>query len=174
MSGIADLLKSKIADVPDFPKPGILFKDITPVLAHGPSLARVVDAFAERYDAMKVGAVAGIESRGFLFAVPLALRLGVGAVLIRKPGKLPRETHSWEYELEYGTDRLEVHREDLQAGQRVVLIDDLLATGGTMNAATELVRQAGGDPVEAAFVVELGFLKGRQKLSIPSLSLVEY
>ncbi|MEM1022808.1 MAG: adenine phosphoribosyltransferase [Myxococcota bacterium] len=174
MSGVSDLLRSKIADVPDFPKPGILFKDITPVLAHGPTLARVVDAFAERYARLKVDAVAGIESRGFLFAIPLALRLGIGAVLVRKPGKLPRNTHERSYELEYGTDRLQVHQEDLQAGQRVVVIDDLLATGGTMSAATELVRHAGADPIEAAFMVELSFLKGRTKLSVPSFSLVEY
>jgi adenine phosphoribosyltransferase len=152
-----------LRDVPDFPKPGILFKDITPLLASPAAMQTAIDRMA----AMSVGRVdrvAAIESRGFLFGVPVALRLGVGFVPIRKPGKLPWKTNRVEYVLEYGTDAVEIHQDALAKGERVLLIDDLLATGGTMAAACELVEACGGHVAACVFAVEIGFLGGRQRL----------
>jgi len=157
-------LRDHIRDIPDFPKPGVLFKDITPLLGHAGAFARSIDLLADHFQGRGVDAVAAAEARGFLFGPPLALRLGVGFIPIRKPGKLPYSTVGVEYALEYGTDRLEVHSDALQPGRRILLLDDVLATGGTMVACRELVRQAGAEVVACAFVIELGFLGGRAKL----------
>ncbi|MCK5944820.1 MAG: adenine phosphoribosyltransferase [Planctomycetes bacterium] len=154
-------LASLLRDVPDFPKPGILFKDITPMLASPEAMHAAVDRLAA-LDCGKVDKVAAIESRGFLFGVPLAMKLGVGFVPIRKPGKLPWRTNRVEYVLEYGTDAVEIHEDAVQQGERVLLVDDLLATGGTMAAAVQLVEACGGTVAACAFVIELAFLKGRQ------------
>lgn len=152
-----------LRDVPDFPRPGIVFKDITPLLASADALRTAI----ERLDALDFGRVdriAAVESRGFLFGVPLALRKNVGFVPIRKPGKLPWHTNRVEYVLEYGTDSVEIHEDAIRPGERVLMIDDLLATGGTMAAGCELVRACGGEIAGCAFVVELAFLAGREKL----------
>jgi adenine phosphoribosyltransferase len=157
-------LAAFLRDVPDFPKPGILFKDITPLLSSPAALQHAVDRFA----ALKVGRidkVAAIESRGFLFGAPLALALGVGFVPIRKPGKLPWKTNRVEYVLEYGKDAVEIHQDAVKHGERVLLVDDLLATGGTMGAACQLVEACGATVAACAFVVELQFLAGRKRLS---------
>jgi adenine phosphoribosyltransferase len=168
-------LKALIRDVPDFPLPGILFRDVTPLLRDPAGLKQVVDAFADRYVGRGVQVVAGIESRGFLFGAPLALALGVGFVPIRKLGKLPAEKISREYALEYGTNALEMHRDAVQPGERVLLIDDLLATGGTARAAAALIEELGGEIAEVAFVIELAFLNGRSALEgYPVHALMEY
>jgi len=164
-----------IRDVPDFPKPGILFKDITPLLRDGEALSHCVEQLMERLRGRKVDVVAGIESRGFLFAAALALRLGVGLIPMRKPNKLPYRRMSETYALEYGTDTLEIHEDAIRRGERVVLVDDLLATGGTMSAARKLVERAGGEIVACLFVIELAFLKGRQRLDgVPVEALLAY
>jgi adenine phosphoribosyltransferase len=159
-----DDLKVWIRSVPDFPIPGILFYDITTLLKRPEGLAAVIEALIEQYRDEQVDIVAGIESRGFMFGTPLALELNAGFVPIRKPGKLPAETIHREYELEYGNNRLEIHRDAIQPGQRVLVIDDLLATGGTAKASIELIEELGGTVVGAAFVVELAFLNGRETL----------
>ncbi len=167
-------LRAHIRDIPDFPKPGILFKDITPMLAHGPALRWTVDHFAERYRGA-VDIVLGIESRGFIIGSAVAYALGVGLALVRKPGKLPSETFAAKYELEYGSDALEIHRDAFGHPCRVLILDDLLATGGTAGAAIALVDRLRGEVVECAFVIELEFLKGRQRLAPhPVYSLVQY
>ena len=158
-------LKTLIRNVPDFPMPGILFRDVTPLLRDPAGLRQVVDAFAERYRGQGIDVVAGIESRGFIFGAPLALALGVGFVPIRKPGRLPYDKVSREYALEYGTNVLEMHADAVQPGQRVLLVDDLLATGGTANASAHLVEAIGGVVAAAAFVIELEFLEGRKALA---------
>lgn len=157
-------LKALIRDVPDFPMQGILFRDVTPLLRDPRGLAQVVDALADRYRDQGIEAVAGIESRGFIFGTPLAVALGVGFVPIRKLGKLPADKITREYALEYGTNSLEVHRDAVRSGERVLLVDDLLATGGTARAAAELLEELGAQVVEAAFVIELAFLNGRAAL----------
>ena len=157
-------LATFLRDVPDFPKPGILFKDITPLLAEPRALAAAIDRFAA-LDFGKVDKIAAIESRGFLFGAPLALRHGIGFVPVRKPGKLPWKTNRVEYVLEYGTDAVEIHQDAIRPGERVLLVDDLLATGGTMGAACQLVEACGGAVAGCAFVVELCFLPGREKLA---------
>lgn len=157
-------LKALIRDVPDFPLQGILFRDVTPLLRDPGGLSQVVDALAERYRGQGIDVVAGIESRGFLFGAPVALALGTGFVPIRKLGKLPAEKVTREYALEYGTNSLEVHRDAVKPGERVLLVDDLLATGGTARAAASLVEDLGGTVVETAFVIELAFLNGRAAL----------
>lgn len=164
-SDLSARVRDLIKDVPDFPKPGIVFKDLTPVFKHGPTAAAISKMFAERYDAMGVDAIVAIESRGFLLGAPIAGHMEKSLVLVRKPGKLPRETISQSYELEYGTDTLELHKDALTEGQKVVVIDDLLATGGTAGATCDLVRQTGATIAEVAFLVELGFLDGRKRLS---------
>jgi adenine phosphoribosyltransferase len=170
-SPLADLIRN----VPDFPIPGIQFKDITTLLRNGPAFKQVIDLFVERYRDRKVDAVVGIESRGFILSAPLAYSLGVGLVPVRKPGKLPAVTYSVEYELEYGTNKLEIHRDSFAPGARVLVIDDLLATGGTIRAACELVEQAGAEVEEVAFMIELEFLHGREKLEkYPVFSLIKY
>lgn len=157
-------LRPYIRDVPDFPKPGILFRDITPLLADARAFRATVDAMVERYRSQDVQAVVGIESRGFLFGTPLALALEAAFVPMRKVGKLPSQTLSRSYALEYGEATLEIHRDALEKGQRVVIVDDLLATGGTARAAAELVEEAGAEVVELAFLIELAALQGREKL----------
>ena len=158
-------LEQYIRDVPDFPKKGIVFKDITPLLADPAALGEAVARLAAPYESKAVELVTGIESRGFIFGSLVAQRLGVGFVPIRKPGKLPARTISATYELEYGTDTVEIHADAVRPGQKVLMVDDLLATGGTMAAACRLVGQLGGEIVGVAFVIELCFLHGREKLS---------
>jgi adenine phosphoribosyltransferase len=170
-----DELKKMIREVPDWPKPGILFYDLTTLVQNPRGLSRVVDNLAERYRSEKIDVVAGIEARGFILAPAVALRLGTGFVPIRKPNKLPWKTSRVTYQLEYGTDTLEIHQDAVRPGQRVLLIDDLLATGGTAAAAVTLLRQLGGEVTGTAFIVELTFLNGRTKL--PGLdvhSLLQY
>lgn len=157
-------LKSYIREVPDYPKPGILFYDITTLLKDPEGLRRVLDAFHERYREQKIDKVVGMESRGFIFAPTLAYQLGAGFVPVRKPGKLPAETISETYELEYGTDSLEIHKDAIGAGERVLIVDDLIATGGTAAATARLVETAGGEVAGFGFLVELTFLNGREKL----------
>jgi adenine phosphoribosyltransferase len=153
-----------VRDIPDFPKPGIVFKDITPLLADSLAFRAAVDAFVERYRG-QVDMVLGIESRGFIVGGPVAYGLGTGLALVRKPGKLPHNTYAARYELEYGTDTLEIHHDAVGNGHRVLIIDDLLATGGTCSAAVELVERCGGNVVGCAFIIELGFLNGRKRLA---------
>ncbi len=168
-------LANLIRDVPDFPVPGILFKDITTLLRNAAALREVVTLLADRYADAQVDIVAAIESRGFIFGAPLAVQLGAGFVPVRKPGKLPAQTISESYTLEYGTNTLEIHMDAIQPGQRVLVVDDLLATGGSARAAVNLVERLGGKVVGLAFVVELDFLNGRQKLiGYPVHSLVHY
>lgn len=157
-------LKSKIRDVPDFPKKGIVFKDIAPLLGDAPSFKKAVDLFADRYREAGIDKVAGIEARGFILAAAIAYKLGAGVVPIRKPGKLPYQTYRETYQLEYGTDAVEIHVDAVEPGQKVLLVDDLLATGGTMGAAANLVKRLGAEIHELAFLVELSFLNGRQRL----------
>lgn len=167
-------LRRHIRDIPDFPKPGILFRDITPLLADGPALRWTIDHLSERYRG-SVDIVLGIESRGFIIGSALAYALGVGLALVRKPGKLPFQTFSAEYELEYGRDVLEIHRDAFGHTTRVLIVDDLLATGGTASAAIRLVEHLRGEIVECAVIIELDFLKGRQRLAPhPVYSLVHY
>lgn len=168
-------LKSRIAEVPDFPKPGISFKDITPVL-HDPELSRRVTwAIAEFGRELQIDCLAGIDARGFLFGMAAAQELGVPFLPIRKQGKLPRSTYQVDYELEYGSASLCIHQDDLQAGNRVLIHDDLLATGGSAAAAAELIGQAGAEVVGLHFLIELSFLKGRTKLpKVPIERLCAY
>ncbi len=158
-------LKQLIRAIPDWPKPGILFYDITTLLKNGPAFARLIDILAAHYRSLKVDLVAGIEARGFIFGPALAYRLGAGFVPIRKPRKLPSVTVSAKYALEYGSDTLEIHQDAVQPGQAVLIVDDLIATGGTANAAAQLVETLGGKVVGFGFIVELTFLKGRSRLS---------
>ena len=168
-------LRSLIRDVPDFPKPGIVFKDITTLTKDPEGLRVAVDALADRFTDANVDLVVGIESRGFVFGAAVAYKLGVGFVPARKPGKLPAQTVSAAYELEYGTDAIEMHRDAIGQGQRVLIVDDLLATGGTAAAAVELVSGLGGEIVAIAFLIDLAFLRGRDKLAgYEVFSLIEY
>jgi adenine phosphoribosyltransferase len=158
-----DELKTYIRDIRDFPKPGIVFKDITPLLASGRAFQEVVDRIADRYRG-SIDFVLGIESRGFVIGAAVAYRLGLGLALVRKPGKLPHETYAARYELEYGSDTLEIHRDAFGNRSRVLIVDDLLATGGTASAAIELVRRLDGEVVACAFIIELALLQGRARL----------
>jgi len=170
-----DELKKLIREIPDYPKPGILFYDVTTLLKDRQGFHALVDKLCEHYSGRKVDVVAGIEARGFIFAPALAYRLGAGFVPIRKPKKLPWKTAAVSYQLEYGTDTLEIHQDAVTPGQHVLLCDDLLATGGTAAASIELVRKLGGEVVGAAFAVELKFLKGRSKLTgIDVFSMLKY
>jgi len=159
-----DDLKQIIRDIPDFPKKGIIFKDITTLLSDAKSFQRMVDLLAHRYIGKKIDQIVGIEARGFILGSALAYKLGTGITLVRKPGKLPFQTRSISYELEYGTDRLEIHEDAFKKGDRIILADDLLATGGTMAAVVELVKKFGVEIYECAFMAELKFLNGRSKL----------
>jgi len=158
-------VQALIRDIPDFPKKGIMFKDITPVLQDAEAFNQVITMFKQRYDERGIDKIAAIESRGFIFGAPLAYALNIGFVVIRKPGKLPYHTFKEEYALEYGSDAIEIHRDAFNKGERVVLIDDLLATGGTAAAAARLLQKAGATLVEIAFLIELSFLKGKDKLA---------
>jgi adenine phosphoribosyltransferase len=168
-------LRKLIREIPDHPRPGILFYDLTTLLQDGPGFHALVDQLCDHYGGQKVDIVAGIEARGFIFAPALAYRLGAGFIPVRKPKKLPWKTVSETYQLEYGTDQLEIHQDAVKKGQRVLLCDDLLATGGTAAAAIALVRKLGGEVVGAAFAVELNFLNGRKKLpGVDVFSLLKY
>ena len=175
MSARIDLLKSRVRDVPDFPKEGILFKDITPLLADPKAFTSCLDLFAEHWAGEHLDAVVGIESRGFIFGAALAARLNLSFVPVRKPGKLPAARDRVEYTLEYGTDAVEIHLDALKDGDRILLIDDLLATGGTAAAAVELCKRRGATVVGCGFVIELDFLGGSKRLEgVPIYSLLHY
>jgi adenine phosphoribosyltransferase len=175
VSPSAEELKGRIRDIPDFPRPGVVFKDITPLLADARSFRASIDGLVEAHAAAGVDLVLGIEARGFVFAAPVADRLGAGFVPVRKAGKLPWELEREEYELEYGTDLLEIHRDAISPGQRVLVVDDVLATGGTAAATIRLVERLGGTVVGLEFVIELAFLGGRAKLAAhPVHSLLVY
>lgn len=168
-------IPSFIRDVPDFPKPGILFKDITPLLQDASAFSSCIDQLAALVSPSSYDLVCGIESRGFLFGAPLAQRTNKGFVPIRKPGKLPYKTVSQSYDLEYGTDRIEIHADAIAKGQRVLVVDDVLATGGTMDAAVKLIGGVGGRVTACSVVIELLFLNGRKRLEgVPVHSLVKY
>jgi adenine phosphoribosyltransferase len=170
--GLAKLISASIRDIPDYPTPGIVFKDITPLLADGGIFAAVVAALADRHSGSgpgRIDKVAGIEARGFIFAAPVALRLGAGFVPVRKQGKLPAATYAESYELEYGAATIEMHSDALKPGERVLIVDDVLATGGTAGATARLVRRSGAEVAGIAVVIELGFLDGRA--SLPGLEV---
>ena len=167
-------LKDHIRTIPDFPKPGILFYDISTLLMHATAWHTTVERLSDAVKPNRPDLLAGIESRGFLVAAPLALKLGIGFIMVRKQGKLPGETVPYTYDLEYGTDTIEIQADAVEPGQRVVLVDDLLATGGTMNAAAQLLRSRGADVCSGACILELSFLNGRQRLDIPFTSLISY
>ncbi len=168
-------LRSFIRDIPDFPKPGILFRDVTPLLGNGPAFRTCIRQLCERLVPLKPHAIAGIESRGFIFGASIAAEIGVGFIPIRKPGKLPWKTRQESYALEYGTDAIEVHEDAVAGVTRVALVDDLLATGGTAGAAIKLLQGLGGQVVVAAFVIELAFLHGRERLAgIPAQVMITY
>jgi adenine phosphoribosyltransferase len=168
-------LRDWIRDIPDFPKPGIVFKDITPLLSNAEAFRSAIDQLDQQFHARGIDVIAAAEARGFIFGAPLAMLMGAGFVPIRKPGKLPYATIAQEYQLEYGNDRLEVHTDALSPGHRVLLIDDVLATGGTMRACRDLVMSTGADLVACAFLIELSFLAGRPKLEpCEVFSLITY
>jgi adenine phosphoribosyltransferase len=170
-----DRVTALIRDIPDFPEPGVVFKDITPVLGDGKALTVLVDALAEPYSDFGITKVAGIEARGFTLATPVADRLNAGFIPVRKPGKLPHETARQEYELEYGTDALEVHLDSVVEGEKVLIVDDVIATGGTAAAAVRLLQSVGADVVGIAVFIELVFLGGAAKLGgVPLHALVRY
>ena len=168
------LLKARVRDVPDFPKPGILFRDLTPLMGDGAALRHAVALLAERLAPHRPEVIVAVESRGFIFGAPVAAALGIGFVPVRKPGKLPFRIARRSYALEYGTDTLEMHADAVVAGARVAIVDDLLATGGTMAAAIALLRSVGAEVVGAACIIELAFLNGRSKLDVPFESVVCY
>lgn len=169
-------LKALIRDIPDFPKPGIMFRDITTLLLNPEGLRYTVDTLAEKFADSAVDYVIGMESRGFIFGTPLAYKLGAGFIPVRKPGKLPAAVHTVEYELEYGTDRLEIHQDALHSACRVLIVDDLIATGGTAGATAKLVQHSGCELVGFGFIIELSALEGRNNLpgNVPIVSLVQY
>jgi len=170
-----ELITANIRDVPDFPKKGIVFKDITPLLANPEAFQHVVDSFTERYRNRGIKKVVAIESRGFIFGAPLAYALGAGLVIVRKPGKLPWRSVRESYQLEYGSDTLEMHEDGIAPGDKALVVDDLLATGGTADAVGRLIARQGGEIAEFAFVVELGFLEGARRLGPDRVfSLVRY
>ena len=169
--GIAELIKALVRDVPDYPEPGVMFKDITPLLSDGAALAAVVTALADGQ--ARVDKVAGIEARGFILAAPAAIQLGAGFVPVRKLGKLPGATYAQSYDLEYGSATIEVHQDAFAPGERVLIVDDVLATGGTAAATAELVRKAGAEVTGIAVILELSFLNGRSRLpDVPIRSLL--
>ncbi len=167
-------IKSKIRTIPHFPKQGIQFRDITTLLKDPEGFRYAIDHLVQRYGAKRIDKIVGIESRGFIFGGALAHQLNVGFVPLRKPGKLPAETESQEYQLEYGSDKIEVHKDAIQKGDIVVIVDDLIATGGTCKAAIDLVEKLGGTVLECAFIVELPDLKGAEKLNKPYYALVQF
>ncbi|MGH7500130.1 MAG: adenine phosphoribosyltransferase [Longimicrobiales bacterium] len=172
---LAQRIRDRVRDVPDFPTPGILFRDITPVLADAPLMNALLDHLRDAAAPLRPDLIVAIESRGFIIGAPLAHALGVGFAPIRKPGKLPWKTIRVEYALEYGTDAVEMHSDGIRPDQRVLVVDDVLATGGTAASAVQLVRQLGGEVVGTSFVIELAFLNGRQRLQpLPVVSVLQY
>lgn len=170
-----EILKQKIRNVPDFPKPGIGFKDITTLIKDGDAFKKSIDAIAQNYNPDEIDLIVGIEARGFLFAAALAYKWGKGVVPVRKPGKLPAETVREKYSLEYGTDAIEMHKDAIVSNQRILIVDDLLATGGTVAAACKLVEKLGGKVAGIAFLIELSFLKGIEKLkNFHVISLIKF
>jgi adenine phosphoribosyltransferase len=168
-------LKKYIRDIPDFPKPGILFRDITPLLASPAAFKEMIHRMAAPYQHERIDAIVAAEARGFIFAAPLAVELGAGFVPVRKPGKLPGERHSHSYALEYGTDKLEMHVDGVRAGQKVLVVDDLLATGGTVGACCKLLEKTGADIIGCAFAIELTALGGAKAVAPhPVFSVVQY
>jgi adenine phosphoribosyltransferase len=168
-------IKALIRDIPDFPKAGILFRDITTLLKDAEGFKYTIDTLVEKCADFKPDYIVGMESRGFIFAAPMACQMGAGFVPVRKPGKLPTEAYSVEYALEYGTDRLEMHKDAIEPGKRVLIVDDVIATGGTAAATAKLIELAGGELVAFAFLSELTFLEGRKNLpKVPIVSLIEY
>ena len=168
-------IKTLIRDIPDFPQEGIIFRDITTLLKDAAGFKATIDAMVEKCAHLKPDYLIGMESRGFIFAAPMAVQMNAGFIPVRKPGKLPATTHSVDYALEYGTDRLEIHQDAIPAGSRVLIVDDVIATGGTAAATAQLVEMAGGELVGFAFLSELTFLGGRSKLpNVPVINLVEY
>jgi len=171
------LIKNSIKTIEDYPLPGIMFRDVTSLIENGEAFNATMDLFKARYANQKIDKVVGTEARGFIFGAPLAIALGAGFVPVRKPSKLPRDTIQESYDLEYGSDILQIHKDAIQPGDKVVLMDDLLATGGTAEASAKLIQRLGGEVVEAAFVIELNGLKGGDKLtamSVPIYSLIEF
>lgn len=166
-----EAIKARIRTIPDFPKPGIMFRDVTTLFRDADGLAMLMDAFADRYAGMQIDSVVGVEARGFIVGAPLAVRLGCGFVPLRKPGKLPSATVSESYELEYGMDELHVHVDAIRPGERVLLVDDLLATGGTAAAAARLVQRCNGEVVETCFIVDLPDIGGRARLESAGLNV---
>ena len=169
-------VKSKIRDIKDFPKEGIIFRDITTALKDAETLRVIVDYLCEQFKDEKIDYIAGIESRGFILGMPMAYKMGIGFIQVRKPNKLPAATYSQEYSLEYGTDKIEIHQDAFPQGANVLVVDDLLATGGTAEAACKLVKKAGANLVGTAFLIELTALKGREKLvdSPKNVSMLQY
>jgi adenine phosphoribosyltransferase len=174
-----NFIKEQIRDIKDFPKAGIVFKDITPLLNNAEAFKKTIDAFEKALEGKKVDRIVGVESRGFIFGAPLAERIGAGFVLARKPGKLPAKTVSESFKLEYGEDSLEIHEDAINKGEKVVIIDDVLATGGTMSAVVNLVNKLGGDIERILLLMELSFLNGHEKLvrdgkDVPRHALIKY
>ena len=175
MPGTVKDFSKYVRDIPDFPKKGIIFRDITGLLKNGPVFKQLIDEMARHYDGQKVDAVVCMEARGFLIGSALAYRLGCGLIPVRKKGKLPWRVYRKSYDLEYGQDHLEVHQDGIEPGQNVLIVDDVIATGGTVGAVVELVKEMKGNIIGVAFLIELTFLKGRDKLQdIPVLSLIKY
>jgi adenine phosphoribosyltransferase len=171
----ADRLKDRIRNIPDFPQPGIMFRDITPILSDGQLFRLAITIFTERYQRKSIEKIAAIDARGFIFAGAVAHVLGVGFIPIRKKGKLPGAVHEVAYDLEYGSNTLTIHQDAIKPNERVIILDDVLATGGTAKAASELVEKCGGKIIEMAFLIELSELKGREKFPhIPTLSVIQY
>ena len=169
------MIEKFIIDVPDFPKPGIIYKDITPLLADCNAMQSAINSIANYYKKNDIDLIVGTESRGFIFGIGVSMAIGKGFVPIRKPGKLPRETYEQKYELEYGSDTLEIHQDAIKPGQKVLIVDDLLATGGTMDASIRLAQKCGAEVVGCSFIIELAFLDGREKIQpIPVRSLIKY
>ncbi|HBN07392.1 MAG TPA: adenine phosphoribosyltransferase [Cyanobacteria bacterium UBA8530] len=174
-SDVASILKGKIRDIPNFPKEGILFRDLTPLLKDPETFDLAIRQFVERFQGLEIDYVVGVESRGFILGAPIAQGLKAGFIPVRKPGKLPYLTNRAEYQLEYGTDALEIHQDAVEPGKRVLIVDDLLATGGTISATVDLVKRCGGEVTGVAFLVELTALGGRDKLSdLDVFSLILY
>jgi len=172
-----NIIKEAVCDIPDYPKPGILFRDVTGILDNAAAFTLTIDVLANKYKDLGFTKVVGTEARGFLFGAPLALKLGLGFVPVRKPGKLPRATFAQDYELEYGTDTLEIHQDALDASDKVLIVDDLLATGGTIEATTKLIRKLGAKTEHAAFVISLPDLGGEERLAglgLDTYSLLQY
>ncbi len=168
-------LQTLIRPIPDFPKPGILFRDITTLLNNPEGLRYTIDTLAEKCAPLNPDYIVGMESRGFIFGTPLAYKMNIGFIPVRKPGKLPAPVYTAEYDLEYGKDRLEIHQDAISSGKKILIVDDLIATGGTANATAELVKQVGGELVGFAFIIELKDLGGKQKLPhVPIISLVQF